>query len=71
MNENDPEYHHFWHHEHWNKPMGDGELRTVDIKSQNVTPTIHKYKAYDWLDGIRERELPPCLIPWPLVSVDA
>lgn len=76
MNENDIDYCHFWHMKHWNKPVmaGSGGVTLTAHSGHVDTPAatnIIKYQKTPWLDGLRERKLPPCLIPWPLVSVDA
>ncbi len=76
--ENDIEYHHFWHTHYWN--MGaSGTSGTADTSADNAprkdasaeaSTSIIKYQKADWLDGLRERKLPDCLLQWPLIKTD-
>lgn len=73
--ESDPEYSWIWHRTHWGpKDMaGSGGVTSTAYSGQVDTPAanIIKYQQADWLYGLKDRKLPKCLIPWPLVRVDA
>lgn len=56
------------------KPImaGSGGVTSTAHSGQVDTPAtnIIKYQKADWLDGLRDRKLPSCLLAWPLVKVD-